>query len=189
MGNLMKFDFGDGDGSVPAHRHSYGHGIVADTAYVETDCFVGRDARVCGYASVTEHSRVSDRAIVTDGSTVRGSSVIEDDAVIKMAAEVYGGSIVGGRFVVNGGKIFGGAIIRSNGVLECNDSVVTINGLYNDLNMTIVDNRLLVIGGYLFNAEDFELDSPYWVNTCVVKGLPVHVIEKMQQLVKLIIQK
>lgn len=186
MSDSIMFDFGSGP--VPAHIHPHGKGIVADTAYVENNCFVGKDARVSGYAGVAGNSKILHRAIVTDGAIVCGSSTIEDDAVIKKNAKVYGGSVVGGKFVVNGGKILGGAIIHSNDALECTDSVVTINGLHEDLNLTIVDNRLLVIGGYLFNASDFELDSPYWINTCVIKGLPINIIQKMQQVVKLLIQ-
>ena len=46
------FDFQDGNGPVPAHRHPNGGGWVADTATVEETAFVGPDARVYGSALV-----------------------------------------------------------------------------------------------------------------------------------------
>jgi len=35
------FDFGDGNGSVPAHKHMNGGGWVAETASVDASAFVG----------------------------------------------------------------------------------------------------------------------------------------------------
>lgn len=46
------FDFQDGNGPVPAHRHPNGGGWVADTATVEETAYVGADARVSGSALV-----------------------------------------------------------------------------------------------------------------------------------------
>jgi hypothetical protein len=46
------FDFKDGYGYVPAHRHPNGGGWVANTAYVADTAFVGHDARVYGHARV-----------------------------------------------------------------------------------------------------------------------------------------
>ena len=52
------FDFDDGRGPVPAHRHPNGGGWVADTASVETAAFVGPDARVSGDARVLGSARL-----------------------------------------------------------------------------------------------------------------------------------
>ena len=46
------FDFGDGNGSVPAHKHMNGGGWVAETASVDASAFVGPEARVYGEARV-----------------------------------------------------------------------------------------------------------------------------------------
>ena len=46
------YDFQDGNGPVPAHRHPKGGGWVADTATVEETAYVGPDARVYGSALV-----------------------------------------------------------------------------------------------------------------------------------------
>ena len=55
------FDFKDGHGRVPAHRHVNGGGWVADTAKVEDTAFVGEDARVYGTAWVCGQSVISDQ--------------------------------------------------------------------------------------------------------------------------------
>lgn len=46
------FDFQDGNGPVPAHRHPNGGGWVADTANVEETAYVGPNAQVYGSAHV-----------------------------------------------------------------------------------------------------------------------------------------
>jgi hypothetical protein len=47
---MTKFDFEDGNGPVPAKKHSNGGGWVADTATVADTAYVGPDARVFGNA-------------------------------------------------------------------------------------------------------------------------------------------
>lgn len=64
------FDFGDGNGPVPVHRHvnpggSLG-GWVADTAMVGTKAWVEPDARVFGEARVFENALVGGSAQVSD---------------------------------------------------------------------------------------------------------------------------
>ena len=49
---MITFDFNDGNGPVPAHKHPNGGGWVADTARVDETAFVGRDAMVYGDAMV-----------------------------------------------------------------------------------------------------------------------------------------
>ena len=46
------YDFQDGNGPVPAHRHPNGGGWVADTAKVEETAYVGPNAQVYGSALV-----------------------------------------------------------------------------------------------------------------------------------------
>jgi hypothetical protein len=55
---VTTFDFGDGNGPVPAHKHSNGGGWVADTATVADTAYVGPNARVYGYARVYENAQV-----------------------------------------------------------------------------------------------------------------------------------
>jgi hypothetical protein len=64
MDKKTVFDFGDGNGPVPAHKHVNGGGWVADTAYVADTAFVGPEALVYGSA------RVYGNAICTKDPTV-----------------------------------------------------------------------------------------------------------------------
>ena len=46
------FNFNDGNGPVPAHKHPNGGGWVANTALVDRSVFVSSSARVFGNAKV-----------------------------------------------------------------------------------------------------------------------------------------
>ena len=63
------FDFGAGP--IPAHRHENPAGSeggwVADTPFVASTAFVGRDARVYGEALVSGSARVYSEAWVSEG--------------------------------------------------------------------------------------------------------------------------
>ena len=51
--NAQTHDFRDGNGPVPAHRHTNGGGWVANTAHVHNSAYIGPDARVYGNARVS----------------------------------------------------------------------------------------------------------------------------------------
>ena len=55
---MTTFDFDDGNGPVPTHKHPNGGGWVADTATVEETAYVGRDAKVFGDAEVFHDAKV-----------------------------------------------------------------------------------------------------------------------------------
>lgn len=55
-----KFDFRDGNGPVPAHKHPNGWGWVADTSSVSETAYVGPNAWVFGDARVYDNAMVSD---------------------------------------------------------------------------------------------------------------------------------
>ena len=44
----MTFDFGDGNGFVPAHRHPNGGGWVADSIIISPGIYIGPRARIYG---------------------------------------------------------------------------------------------------------------------------------------------
>ena len=71
-------DFGDGNGSVPAHRHQNLNGSiggwVAETASVETTVFVGKNARVYGDAKVYGDAQVYGYAQVCGNAWVYGNA-------------------------------------------------------------------------------------------------------------------
>ena len=60
-------DFGDGNGPVPAHRHTNGGGWVANTTNVYDSAYIGPDAWVFGNAWVHGNARVSGAALVKRG--------------------------------------------------------------------------------------------------------------------------
>ncbi len=99
---MTTFDFNDGNGPVPAHKHPNGGGWVADTAKVDETAYVGRDARVYGNAMVYDTARVYgdaqvyDYARVYDNAMVGGYAMVYDNAMIGGYAMVYGNATVGG---------------------------------------------------------------------------------------------
>jgi len=68
-----KFDFQDGNGPVPAHKHPNGGGWVADTSSASKTAYVGPNARVFGDARVFDGARVSGYARVS------GNAEVSDD--------------------------------------------------------------------------------------------------------------
>ena len=110
------YDFQDGNGPVPAHRHTTGGGWVADTATVEETAYVGPDARVYGDAVVFGNARVygdaavygtarvSDNAVVFGNARVYGTAWVSDNAVVYGTAWVYGNARVYGDARVFSGQ-------------------------------------------------------------------------------------
>ena len=90
----MTFDFQDGLGPVPAHRHRNPDGNeggrVADTARVESTCFIGPDARGVGKAQVSENARVFGKAQVFEDARVFGEAQMYGSALISEGTEVTG---------------------------------------------------------------------------------------------------
>ena len=56
---METFDFEDGNGPVPAHKHVNGGGWVANTADVSETAYIGPNARVFGNAQVSDDTWVS----------------------------------------------------------------------------------------------------------------------------------
>ena len=63
----IEYDFKDGNGPVPAKRHENGGGWVASSANVSDTTYIGPNARVFGNA------RVSGYAVVSDGALTGGA--------------------------------------------------------------------------------------------------------------------
>ena len=83
-------DFNDGNGAVPAHRHSNGEGWVAETAKVDASAYVGSDAKVYGNAYVCGDARVFGNAQVSGDAMVYGDAKVFGFAKIHGYAMVYG---------------------------------------------------------------------------------------------------
>lgn len=76
------YDFGDGNGCVPAHKHYRGGGWVADTAFVSKMAYVGPEARVYGMARVRSYARLLDRVVVKDSAEVGMHVLLRGDVVL-----------------------------------------------------------------------------------------------------------
>ena len=74
------FDFEDGNGLVPAHRHPNGKGWVANTAYVDPTVYVGPNARVYQNAEVYDYAEVYDHAKIIGNARVFSYARVYGDA-------------------------------------------------------------------------------------------------------------
>lgn len=99
-----KFDFGDGNGPVPAHQHRNLDGSLggwgADSAHVAETVFVDKYATVCGKSTVLGHVEMWDNARVMDNATVLNHVKIFDDAVVCDSAYVVGNAVLQNKAVV-----------------------------------------------------------------------------------------
>ncbi|MBR4627305.1 MAG: hypothetical protein IKO47_06355 [Ruminococcus sp.] len=75
-------------------RHSNGGGFVANTATVDDSVYVGRDAKVLGYATVTGNARIDGHAIVSGSAKVSGNAIVTGHAVVAERAQVRDNAIV-----------------------------------------------------------------------------------------------
>jgi hypothetical protein len=97
--DIITFDFGDGNGAVPAHRHrnpdgSLG-GWVADTAFVEKTATVGHSALVFGNAVV------NGKSVITDTAKIYDEAFVCDNARIYGKAKIYGDAFIFGSLNIN----------------------------------------------------------------------------------------
>lgn len=107
------YDFGAGP--VPAHKHSYGGGWVADTASVADTAYVGINAVVYGNARVSDNAAVSGKALVYGNAEVYGRAQVYDDAHVSGSAKVFDTAWVHGNARVAGSaKVSGGAQVSGN---------------------------------------------------------------------------
>lgn len=103
-------DFDDGQGRVPARRHENGGGWVACSACVDDTAYVGKDARVCGFAQVrgeamvVGHALVADHAVVRDHAVVADYALVADHALVCDYARVIDRGCVLGDVVVSGDR-------------------------------------------------------------------------------------
>ena len=115
MTTQTTFDFGDGNGPVPAHQHANGGGWVADTAKVYPTAFVGPDAKVYGYAIVFEDARIFEKALVAGEAKVSGNAKVCGNAQIYGNARIFGNAQVYGVSRVYGkAKVFGDALVSGD---------------------------------------------------------------------------
>lgn len=97
--NKITFDFGDGEGPVPAHRHENGGGWVADTAMVHEKAWVEEDSVVCSFAMVGDaiiqsEVHIGRWAIVGHNSTVCMGATVDEKAVVAYCCRIGEGTVV-----------------------------------------------------------------------------------------------
>ena len=142
---IRQYDFGDGNGAVPARRHQKGGGLVANTASVAETAYVGPDAlifgnaqvregasvygnaRIYGNASVGKHTRVFDNAHVFGNASVShkiqiyGEAQVYGQANIYAFAQIYGEAQVYGEAEVHGDvQIYDNARVHGNAEVFAN---------------------------------------------------------------------
>lgn len=87
----MEYDFKDGKGLVPAHKHPNGGGWVADSAKVSDKAYVGPEAQVFGEAEVYGKVAVSGKAMVYGNARVSGDAWVYGNVVVSGGARVIYG--------------------------------------------------------------------------------------------------
>ncbi len=97
-----RFDFKDGQGPVPAHKHLNGGGWVADTATVDETAYVGQYATVHGYASVRDWACVDDQADISGYCTIKDLACIRGRAILKGACEISDHAEISGNVFLAG---------------------------------------------------------------------------------------
>lgn len=112
--NESIFDFNDGKGLVPAHRHANGGGWVSDTALVDESVYVGPHAIIHGCAKIKddafidEYADVAGYCTIEDQVCIRGRAVIRGSCQILEHAEVSGNVFLAGQFKIGGYRVLSG---------------------------------------------------------------------------------
>jgi len=103
---IETFDFGDGKGPVPAHRHQnpggWFGGWVANTAKVADSVYLGPDAKVYGHAVVSSLVQIQENAQVFGTARIGGAAILEDHVKVFGSASISGSSRVGGYVQISG---------------------------------------------------------------------------------------
>ena len=160
-------DFKDGNGPVPAHRHTNPDGSsggwVADTAYVAHTAYVGPQALVSGYSKVINngvvdgYGKVFCDALVSDNGRVVDNGVVDGYGRVTLDGLVSGhGSVVDQGIVTDRGSVTGYGRVNCDGVVAGNSivaghAVVTGDGVVEG---DIVVFGTVVSGDYITVGDD-----------------------------------
>lgn len=120
------------DGStVNGKAHPNGGGFVASTAKVDSSVYVGKDAKVLGYATVSGNAVIDGHAIITGSANVSGNAVVnghavvaeratvKDNAIISDYAGVMGNSVVSENArVIESGLVFDNYTVNGNATVK-----------------------------------------------------------------------
>jgi carbonic anhydrase/acetyltransferase-like protein (isoleucine patch superfamily) len=173
----LYYDFGDGLGHVPAHRHmnpdgSLG-GWVAETAHVDSTCYIGYNALVYGCANVFKNSavynfsKVCGNAWVLDNSGVFDRAVVSQNARISCGSRIYGSALIAGDVrVFNRAKVSQRISALENVVIcdgaEVNgDAKVSGDAFISGFNTRIEGKAKIKGKSKIYNNNLFQFDFSY----------------------------
>lgn len=164
---MKYFDFGDGQGYVPAREHPNGGGMVAATAHVDETVFLNKWAVVFGHARITGRVRISGHARIS-GTLFPGgiSTLIEDDVVICGQVVIQDCVLLRDHAVIrDNARITGSALICHRAEV-CGDAQVSgdvkiLDNAYISGSVRIYgQDRQLVISGEEVICCDGEIRTP-----------------------------
>ena len=116
-GAVMK-QYADNRAVSQGHYHSNGGGFVASTANVADSVYVGKNARVLGWATVSGNAVIDDYATVSGAANVSGNAVIKGHAVVAGNAKVTDNAIIGDSAgVVGNATVSGNARVLESAML------------------------------------------------------------------------
>jgi len=95
------YNFMDGRGPVPAHKHPNGGGWVEDTAKVHQLSFVGPSARVSGKAEVGGGCSIENRAVIGGNAQIFGIVSVRNDVAVGGNARLQGTMVIGGSGMID----------------------------------------------------------------------------------------
>ena len=154
---MPEFDFGDGNGLVPAHQHVNGGGWVAETATAEHTAWVGEESRVYGKASLLDTAELCSKSELCGSAIVYGKAVLRDSLVCGHArvfglARILGGSLVRGRALV-----CGEAFVQGKSRVQ---GRAYVGGKARILNGASVDGEACVLGKVRLSGDLTFTESP-----------------------------
>lgn len=100
---------GNSGGGGFGDYHKNGGGFVEATAHVDDSVYVGKNAKVLGYANVTGNAVIDDYAVITGNATVSDNAVIKGHAVVAENATVKDNAIIG-----DNAGVMGRAVVSDN---------------------------------------------------------------------------
>lgn len=160
-----RFDFGNGF-LVPVRFHENGGGVIAMTAQVAPEVFVGLGCSVGGYAKIKGNVRICGRCTIF-GDLLPGDVTvqIEDNALIAGSVDIRGSVLIRDNAQIRGNsKISGSAQILhhariSDNVVIDGDVVVRDQAvIQGHTKITSKGRRIEVRGEYFMKDQNHEYD-------------------------------
>ena len=93
---------------IKGKMHSNGGGFVADTATVSATAYVGQNAKVLGYATVTDNAVIKDHAVVQGSAKISGSATVSGYAIVDKDAQIKDSAYIGDYAIVSGPSTISG---------------------------------------------------------------------------------